>query len=285
MRENGKSSRAFGKRVVGAVAVTACLAALMGPPIGLCAGSSSAASGFGPGVTTSQAQTPGPVVGPAVGPAVTATTGGSAEETASTWSYDEDCQSCHPTQAASFADDADGAGDAKGTTDATEADAAAKGASAASATAEAGVSDATESAGTRDSEESLAATHAGLGFTCATCHTDEAALKTAHANATPELAAKRATKLRKTTIDVDVCLSCHGLLESLAEKIAGLTLLTDFEGTTVNPHDLPVNSDHETIDCSGCHKVHEVTPAEKAAPDLCLNCHHASVYACHTCHD
>ena len=95
-----------------------------------------------------------------------------------------------------------------------------------------------------DDAACLAATHAAEGTTCATCHTDESGLASAHENATPDEAKKRATKLRSTTIDEAACLSCHGSYEELAAKTADLALLTDSEGTTVNPHAMPENEDH-----------------------------------------
>lgn len=131
----------------------------------------------------------------------------------------------------------------------------------------------------------LAATHAAEGTTCATCHTDESGLASAHENATPDEARKRATKLRSTTIDEAACLSCHGSYEELATKTADLALLTDSEGTTVNPHAMPENEDHASTDCASCHVLHDSEPAEESAPEYCESCHHAGVYSCHTCHD
>lgn len=131
----------------------------------------------------------------------------------------------------------------------------------------------------------LVSTHAAQGNTCQTCHADEAALKTVHEGATAEEAEKRATKLRSTTVDEETCLSCHGSLEELAEKTAGSTVLTDSEGKTVNPHALPDNEDHSDTNCVSCHVMHGDEPAATAAPDYCESCHHANVYACHTCHD
>ncbi len=139
--------------------------------------------------------------------------------------------------------------------------------------------------GSMDDASCLAATHAAEGATCATCHTDESGLASAHENATPDAAKKRATKLRSTTIDEPACLSCHGSYEDLATKTANLTLLTDSEGTTVNPHAMPENEDHASTDCASCHVMHDSEPTEESAPEYCESCHHAGVYSCHTCHD
>ncbi len=136
-----------------------------------------------------------------------------------------------------------------------------------------------------DDTACLAATHAAEGTTCATCHTDENGLASAHENATPDEAKKRATKLRSTTIDEGACLSCHGSYEELATKTADLTLLTDSEGTTVNPHAMPENEDHADTDCASCHIMHSEEPSTETAPEYCDSCHHAGVYSCHTCHD
>lgn len=142
----------------------------------------------------------------------------------------------------------------------------------------------TESSSMNDSA-CLAATHAAEGNTCATCHTDESGLVKAHENATPDEAKKRATKLRSTTIDESACFSCHGSYDELAAKTAELALLTDSEGTTVNPHAMPENNEHADTDCASCHVMHASEPAEESAPEYCESCHHAGVYSCHTCHD
>ena len=110
-------------------------------------------------------------------------------------------------------------------------------------------------------------------------------MEAVHEGATAEEAEKRATKLRSTTVDEGTCLSCHGSLEELAEKTADCEVLTDSEGKTVNPHALPDNEDHGDTNCVSCHVMHDDEPAETAAPDYCESCHHANVYACHTCHD
>lgn len=136
-----------------------------------------------------------------------------------------------------------------------------------------------------DETACLVSTHAAQGNTCQTCHSDEGALKEAHEGATAEEAEKRATKLRGTTVDEAVCLSCHGSLEELAEKTAASTVLTDAEGKTVNPHAMPENEDHADTNCVSCHTMHGEKPVTEAAPDYCESCHHANVYACHTCHD
>lgn len=141
----------------------------------------------------------------------------------------------------------------------------------------------TESASMTD-QSCLASTHEKEGNTCATCHTDTAGLEKAHEGATPELAEKKATKLRDTTIDENSCFSCHGSYEELASETADSTVLADSQGTVVNPHAIPDSEDHADTDCSSCHVMHSDEPDTESAPEYCISCHHANVYQCHTCH-
>lgn len=122
------------------------------------------------------------------------------------------------------------------------------------------------------------------GNLCATCHTDAAGLKKAHEGATPALAKEKATKLRDTTIDEGACFTCHGSYEELATKTADVTVLTDAQGTTVNPHARPMGVGHEGQTCADCHALHTGEPAQEVAPEFCITCHHTNDYQCHTCH-
>lgn len=131
----------------------------------------------------------------------------------------------------------------------------------------------------------LASTHQAEEATCATCHADTSGLESAHAEATPELAKKRATKLRTTVISKEACLSCHGGVEGHATATANSTVLTDSQGKTVNPHALPENEDHAGTDCSSCHDMHGSASAAESASAYCSSCHHSNVYECHTCHE
>lgn len=127
----------------------------------------------------------------------------------------------------------------------------------------------------------LCSTHDQQGLSCMSCHADESALSDAHAKAKD--LTKTATKLKKTDVDASVCESCHSLSD-LQAATADLTLLTDENGKTVNPHDLPANEEHAVIDCASCHSMHTTETADTLAPDKCLSCHHQNVYECHTCH-
>lgn len=118
---------------------------------------------------------------------------------------------------------------------------------------------------------------------CMTCHSDETGLAGVHEDAAGKDQPK---KLKKTEIDDAACLSCHGSYEDLAAKTAGLELLTDDKGTTVNPHEAPgLTPGHEAMTCSDCHALHSDEPADKMAPETCLSCHHDNVYECGTCHE
>lgn len=119
--------------------------------------------------------------------------------------------------------------------------------------------------------------------TCMTCHDDEEALAGAHEGSEGK---KPPVKLKKTEVADDVCLSCHGSYEELAEKTADLTLLTDENGKVVNPHEVKeLTESHEPTVCGDCHKLHSPDASSVVAPEFCLSCHHENVYECGTCHD
>lgn len=141
---------------------------------------------------------------------------------------------------------------------------------------------AAESASLSDSSTS-ASVHGGEVEGCVTCHTDEAGLASAHEGSTPE-AVKKATKLRKTSIDEQTCLACHESNAALAAKTADSTVLTDSQGTVVNPHALPETKDHADTNCASCHVMHRDEPASESAPAYCQACHHSNAYECNTCH-
>lgn len=126
----------------------------------------------------------------------------------------------------------------------------------------------------------MAAVHATND--CLTCHNDSTSLATAHEGATAD--SKMPKKLKDTDIESDTCLSCHGSWQKLAEKTSGLTVLTDEEGTTVNPHELPAAHVDEKLNCIDCHTVHEESDIAQKSEDSCISCHHKNVYACGTCH-
>jgi hypothetical protein len=131
-----------------------------------------------------------------------------------------------------------------------------------------------------------ASDHATL--TCTDCHTDIDGLTTAHSEVT--YGDRTATRLKVTEIDDSddsACLNdaCHTGYEALAEKTASSTVLTDSNGTVVNPHALPESEDHETVDCGNCHDIHSSDDIGSTARKACLSCHHMDVYECYTCHE
>lgn len=114
---------------------------------------------------------------------------------------------------------------------------------------------------------------------CATCHSDESALKDAHAL---PFDAPSAMRLRDTEADSASCERCHDTGD-LARATAESGALEDTAGNIANPHALPGNDDHDEIECLDCHKIHQpglVTSAQ----EQCLNCHHQGIYECYTCH-
>lgn len=133
--------------------------------------------------------------------------------------------------------------------------------------------------------ECLAGAHGTSLVECATCHNTESELTSIHATATADKAAKL-KRLRQTAVSNETCLAsgCHDLAET-AEKTASLNLLTDDNGQTANPHNLPENDDHATILCADCHTAHETQTAANNAPETCKSCHHKNVYECGTCHE
>ena len=128
-----------------------------------------------------------------------------------------------------------------------------------------------------------ASNHAAL--TCTTCHSDVDGLASAHdGGAYGDKGAKRL----KTTDVAEVTSQAedgHGIYEKQVEQTSSSTLLTDSNGTVVNPHDLPENADHETVTCGSCHDMHASDDIAETAQKACISCHHMGIYECNTCHD
>lgn len=139
-----------------------------------------------------------------------------------------------------------------------------------------------EEASTSTDATCLAGHHATTqNLDCVTCHADESALADVHEDMNNGKVPK---KLKKTSVDQALCLGCHDQTE-LAQKTASSTVLTDENGTVTNPHDLPSNSDHESVTCTSCHEGHATEPVQETAPEYCKSCHHENVYECGTCHE
>jgi hypothetical protein len=111
---------------------------------------------------------------------------------------------------------------------------------------------------------------------CMTCHNDTSGLTAAHNGVSPS--DKLPTRLRSTKVTTETCTAsgCHDDEADRKQVTVGVTVLTDSEGLTVNPHDLPTGEGHFNITCSSCHSGHVASEPE----DLCLTCHHEDVYGC-----
>ncbi len=120
---------------------------------------------------------------------------------------------------------------------------------------------------------------------CVECHTDTAGLESAHEGVSTD--DKTPSRLSKTNVDEDACLSCHPGYSELAGLTASSTVLTDSEGTVVNPHEIKETGadDHASIVCADCHDEHSGKTVEDSASTLCIGCHHQNVYECGTCHE
>lgn len=129
-------------------------------------------------------------------------------------------------------------------------------------------------------EAAFAYEHAALA--CTDCHTDTETLAQAHEGAT-STAAKLAA-LSATGVSDELCLSCHDR-ETLVAATQDCAMLTDLNGTVVNPHDIPDVADHAEVTCVRCHEMHgETSDMERTVDRVCASCHHAEVYECYTCH-
>lgn len=138
----------------------------------------------------------------------------------------------------------------------------------------------TAEAASSEDQTCLASKHAGNGINCTDCHKTEQ-VESIHADV--KTGDKVPSTLSKEySVEESVCLSCHGSLEQLAAKSTKISALTDADGTTINPHSLPSNSDHSAITCTSCHSIHVASGDPKT---ICLSCHHENVFQCHTCHD
>ncbi|WP_148206714.1 cytochrome c3 family protein [Desulfitobacterium hafniense] len=123
-----------------------------------------------------------------------------------------------------------------------------------------------------------ASAHADMG--CLACHKDTDGLATVHEAA--KSSNPGTIKKLKNPITNEVCLSCHGSYAALAEQTKNSIVLTDEDGTVVNPHAIPVNKKHDpNPKCTDCHKIH--TGSDPQA--YCYTCHHTKTFECYTCHE
>lgn len=133
----------------------------------------------------------------------------------------------------------------------------------------------------------LASQHASQN--CITCHVDQEAMTEVHA--AQGTSDKMPKKLKKTAVDNEVCLGCHGgTLENFVSETSDVPPVVDENGTETNPHQA-VAAEHHFKDgemqvaCSGCHSMHKAESAEDMSYRACITCHHAGVFECYTCHE
>lgn len=116
---------------------------------------------------------------------------------------------------------------------------------------------------------------------CLVCHVDAEALSSLHEGVSTD--SKMTKRLQSTEVSDEICFGCHAGREQLTEQTAACTVFTDNNGTVVNPHAMPNNSDHDSFTCASCHDMHVASSAEDYQ-QKCIGCHHAGVYECGTCH-
>lgn len=188
-----------------------------------------------------------------------------ASETEYVWSMELDCTLCHAAEAASLETaDVD-----------LEAEAPAE------PVADASAVEAVELVAAPDDVNGYAVMHyQTFKMGCTDCHQESEGLEKGHKKLN---SGKEATKLKKSEVGDEVCLSCHQR-DKVAEATTQSELLTDERGTSVNPHALPDTEDHAKIDCTDCHQAHGGKDAAQAAMATCTSCHHERVFECNTCH-
>ena len=238
------------------------------------------------------------LVMPGIGSAESAQKSAADAGEAFIWSVESDCAVCHEKQASSFEHEAaDAPQDADGQQVDKDVEKVGAGAKAENGTSSAGakasasmpawlaaISGDVDDEGA-DETSTLASTHAGIA--CSTCHNDEKGLAEAHKDATGP---KQVRRLSYTYVETETCLSCHGSWEDLAEKTADCTILTDNQGTVVNPHAAPethiagADGEKPYLSCYQCHDMHGTKTVAEQATYTCQGCHHENVYECHTCH-
>jgi hypothetical protein len=128
----------------------------------------------------------------------------------------------------------------------------------------------------------LGTIHQELGTDCLVCHNADE-LTTIHAEHGDS--GRTPTRLRYSKMADTTCLSsdCHTDRASLTTRTADV-LITDKNGLSMNPHDLPSSSEHEALRCASCHSMHEESDTFTVAQRECFGCHHQQVFECGTCH-
>jgi hypothetical protein len=131
---------------------------------------------------------------------------------------------------------------------------------------------------------------AGLHFSqtalnCSSCHIDtNAELSATHEGI--DTLSRLPARLKSTGVLSSTCTEegCHDDESARVVATAEVTFFADSTGRVVNPHDLPSNERHATVQCSDCHKGHEVVLEENYI-EICYECHHTQTFECIACHD
>lgn len=122
--------------------------------------------------------------------------------------------------------------------------------------------------------------------TCMSCHEDDETLAAVHEKVSES--SPPAKRLKKTKVADEVCLSCHTSWEDLSTATESVVILTDTNGTMVNPHEITTvhngSKQHDSITCSSCHNMHAQEDVNELSKAVCSSCHHQNVYECGTCH-
>lgn len=207
-----------------------------------------------------------------------------------TWTTDADCSLCHPDEAASLnsaekasSEDASSSQPIRAVAENSSkvqdnsGDSISKKPASSSVDAKSGSSEKTASAeGSHIQTDMIASTHS---LQCTDCHSDTDALTELHVNS--KNTTRNNTARLKNPVENEVCLKCHGSYEELAEATKDSVALTDEDGKTVNPHDIPKVSGHDDpVACTSCHTAHK----EYDPMRYCTSCHHENVFECNTCH-
>jgi hypothetical protein len=137
-----------------------------------------------------------------------------------------------------------------------------------------------ESASSEESSR-LVRVHVGEGLDCVGCHTDTSKLTTIHEPMSMNVQSLK--QLKETAMPESFCFECHDESE-LVSMTSESRDLTDSRETTVNPHAIPRSIEHDALDCVDCHSMHGDQPVAEQAMKTCINCHHAGVFECRTCH-
>lgn len=208
-----------------------------------------------------------------------------AEESEYTWSIDLDCLLCHQKQADSLSGAAsatEAMDDPIESADKTSADDADKTGSASEISDPANSEDAdSENLTHLNAVSNYASMHvADFNIGCTDCHVDSDELAKGHKKLN---SGKEAKRLKKSEVESTVCTSCHQV-DDLADATKDCQLLVDTNDTVVNPHALPQGEGHAGIQCTDCHQVHNGKSIKESATSACLQCHHAGVFECNTCH-